>query len=239
MDITLPKLRNLLNGQNIRNESISNNLANLDNAGFKRDVVFFELVDEDGDRALEMQTRQYTDFSQGMLSKTENPLDLALAGRGFFTVETENGEMLTRDGQFKLDEDGVLRTSAGHPVIGEQGWIILTDEGLTPAEVSVTRAGEIFVDGDLRATLRIQDVEDLQALNKLGDNLMQVEDANALFEVEEVDVQQGFLEDANVNPINEMMGLIEVQRQFESTQKMIQTLDDIFRQAASSVGRVS
>ena len=238
MDITLPKLKTALEATVQRNNITANNLANLDNAGYKRDVAFFELIQaEDGQP--DMRLRTYTSFGQGTLTETGNALDLAISGAGFFTVETEQGEALTRDGHFQLDTDGVLRTSGGQAVLGEAGPIVLTTDGRTPGVVRITRSGEVFVDDELRDRLRISAVSDPQALRKGGDNLLLAADDVPLGTVEAPDVQQGFLEESNVSAVDEMMTLIEIQRQFESTQKMVRTLDEVFQQAATQVGRYS
>lgn len=238
MDITLPKLKTALEATVQRNNITANNLANLDNAGYKRDVAFFELIQaEDGQP--DMRLRTYTSFGQGTLTETGNALDLAISGAGFFTVETEQGEALTRDGHFQLDTDGVLRTSGGQAVLGEAGPIVLTTDGRTPGVVRITRSGEVFVDDELRDRLRISAVPDPQALRKGGDNLLLAADDVPLGTVEAPDVQQGFLEESNVSAVDEMMTLIEIQRQFESTQKMVRTLDEVFQQAATQVGRYS
>lgn len=236
MEINLPKLKDVLLAQVNKNEVISNNLANIDNVGFKREQTFFEMVSEKSGADLQLNVK--TDFNQGILQETNNALDLALSGRGFFVIETPNGDTFTRDGHFKLDEDGFLKTTSGDFVKGQNGSISLNSEsGITPKEVVVSKQGEIFVDGVLQDKFEIIDFANTSVLKKIGDNLFIAENETEQYLPENFEVRQGFLEKSNVNPVEEMMGLIEVQRQFESTQKIIKAMDDTFKSAVTQVGR--
>lgn len=234
MEINLPKLKNALIAQSTKTDVISNNLANIDNVGFKKEQAFFEMISDKMKSDTKLTVK--TDFRQGRLDETNNSLDLAISGRGFFTVETEDDVAYTRDGHFKLDEDGVLRTSSGHAVMGYNGQIILNTDGITPKEIVVSKEGEIFVDGDLRDKLNITDFENTENMKKIGGNLFLAGDNMIEMEVLQAEIKQGFLEKSNVNPVEEMMGLIEVQRQFESTQKMVRALDDTFKIAVNRIG---
>lgn len=236
MEINLPKLKDVLLAQVNKTDVLSNNLANIDNVGFKREQTFFELVSDKTGKDLKLSVK--TDFNQGILNETNNTLDLALAGKGFFVVDTQNGEAFTRDGHFKLDAEGFLVTSSGDYVKGQNGSIMLTaEDGLIPQQIEISREGDIFIDGILQDKLLVTDFTDTSILKKMGDNLFLSNVDAEKIEPENVEVKQGFLEKSNVNPVEEMMGLIEVQRQFESTQKIIRSLDDTFRSAVNQVGR--
>ena len=236
MEVNLPKLKDVLLAQVNKNEVISNNLANLDNVGFKKEQTFFELVDSKTGPDLKLNVK--TDFNQGILDQTNNPMDLALSGKGFFVISTENGEAYTRDGHFKLDEEGFIVTSSGDYLKGQNDRILLISEnGLMPREIEVAKNGDIFVNGDLQDRIYVTDFVDPNVLKKAGDNLFIAEGNIEKYEPENIEIKQGFLEKSNVNPVEEMMGLIEVQRQFESTQRMIRTLDDTFKSAVNNVGR--
>ena len=111
-------------------ETITNNLANISNKGFKREELFVrelkKTVSElDGSGFSEETSVPYVgariDFSQGPLEGTNRPLDVAISGSGLFSVETPDGEAYTRDGRFTLNQEGILVTSDGHPVLGEGG----------------------------------------------------------------------------------------------------------------------
>lgn len=235
MEVSLGKLKNTLMAQVNRSSVVSNNLANQNTIGYKKDISFLDVLNE---KSKSNQTLEVaTNYDQGVMRKTDNPLDVALSGNGFFTVETDYGEAYTRDGHFRLDEQGVLKNSAGMPVLGEGGWIVLNSDFSKPHDISITESGEIFVDGEMADRLRISEFESTAELEKIGSNMFRATDR--ALEIESVNpmVHQGVLENSNVNPIEEMMSLIEIQRQFESSQKMVRGLDDIYRNAVSQVGR--
>jgi len=234
MDINLPGLKNVLIAQATKNDIISNNLANIDNVGFKKQQAFFELLQDKETTDTKLVVK--TNFHQGRLDETNNILDMAISGRGFFAVETENEVAFTRDGHFKLDEQGILRTSDGHFVLGQNGAIFINSDGLKPSDIEVTKDGEIFVDGEMQDRFYITDFADHSGLKKIGGNLFVANNDMEEVEAMNAEVKQGFLEKSNVNPVEEMMGLIEVQRQFESTQKMIQSLDETFKAAVTRIG---
>jgi len=235
MDITLPLLKQAMTGQVERNNLVANNLANVNTTGFKKDIIFFDTLNEKLGSGL--RPSQTTDHSQGTLVETQNPLDLALDGKGFFTVETDDGLRYTRQGSFKMDAEGVLRNSAGYALLGQGGRIIITGKKQNPSEISVSKDGELFVDGELMDKLLISDFETEDVLKKTGTNLFRAPDDAVLLEPSSTMVHQGFLESSNVNPADEMVELIEVERQFESMQRIVRTLDDVFKAAATQVGQ--
>ncbi len=235
IQLNLTKLKQAMMGQMDRTNVTSNNLANINTSGFKRDEIFFHTLSEELD--LSEDITQSVDFSQGQLRETGNPLDIAISGRGFFSVETENGDVAyTREGSLHVDGDGTLRNQSGLPVLGEGGWINVLTEFGAPSEISITEKGEVYGDGALMDRIVVVDFEGKNALRKLGGNLFSKNEEALEFQVEDAQVKQGFLESSNVNPANEMIELIEIQREFESMQKMVRALDDVYRQAVSQVG---
>ena len=148
-----------MNAQQNRLDTIANNLANVDTAGFKRDETstktFSELLlrrtEADGvyktpfgsaDAApiigkigLGVETNEnYTVFEQGSFRGTNTNTDIALAGEGFFVVDTPNGERYTRNGNFILGKEGILLTKDGYPLLGENGEIRVPDDKFTVNE---------------------------------------------------------------------------------------------------------
>ena len=219
-------------------EVVSNNLANANTAGFKKDVVAFRnlidsnnfFVDENqGGNGVEAVV---TDFSQGVLRETGNPFDLSIEGKGFFVLSDGTEQNYSRDGHFQLNAEGVLVGPRGLPVQGENGDIVITDN-----DFSVNRNGEIFSNGKLIDKLQILDFPP-GALEKAGNNLYSLK-PNA---PEPLSVQsqiiQGHLEEANINIVEEMVNLIMLSRSFNDNQKMIQTQDDTLRRAVQDLGRV-
>ena len=235
MRVNLTHLKQAMIGQMDKNDVVANNLANINTMGFKKDFLFFDHLNK------ELKNResehQVTDFAQGTLKETANPLDLAFSGRGFFAVEMEDGTGYTREGHFKLDNNGVLRDSSNRAILGESGAITLIGKDIKPQNITVTQNGEIYVDDIFIDRLQIVDFENSADLEKLGNNLFIANDEAEPIEVNEAVIHQGFLEESNVNPADEMIQLIEVQRQFESMQRMVRSLDEVFRKAATQVGK--
>lgn len=231
----MTKLKQAMMAQVDRNNITANNLSNLGTTGFKKDQLFFHTLSDELDISEDMS--KATNFEQGQLLETGNPLDIALAGEGFFTVETENGTAFTRDGAFHIDTDGTLRNKSNLPVLGDGGWINVISEFGTPKEVVITERGEVYADGNLIDKLQITGFENEKKLTKIGSSIYTSKDINLEYAVEEPNVKQGFLEASNVNAAQEMVELIEIQRQFEGVQRMVRAMDDVYKQAVQQVGR--
>ncbi len=218
----------------VRMEMIANNLANINTNGFKKDALFIQMMNDQGvasgagEISSRVRVQRVTDFAEGALVQTNNPLDLALQGSGFFVVQTPQGLRYTRNGSFSITLDGTLATREGYPVIGAEGSIKFPDlQKLTHEAVAVTPTGEITVGKNVIGTLRIVEFEQPQRLKKAGGSLFSIdpEDDPGLKEVQEPTVRQGFLEESNVDGIAEMIEMIEITRHFESNQKAIASQD--------------
>jgi flagellar basal-body rod protein FlgG len=244
-----------MSAQQNRLDAISNNLANVDTAGYKRDVgvskSFPELLlrrrSDDGvyrtpggiaDVApiigkigLGVETNEiFTVFEQGSFKSTDGRLDVALGGEGFFAVLTPQGERYTRDGSFKLGLEGILETREGYPVLGEQGIIRLEDDRIRLTDEGVLLAGE---DQEPVDRLRVVRFDNERYLRKQGGNLWADTDisgpARVAGDEERPRVLQGFLETSNVNVVNEMVQMIEVNRAYEANQKTVQAGDSMMQ----------
>ncbi len=231
----------------LRLQVIANNLANINTTGFKRDSMFIQALKKtgliqqqnDGDLA-GLDVRQFTDFSEGSLAPTNNPFDVAIQGRGFFVVETPQGMQYTRNGNFMLSADGSLVTSQGYPVLGVGGRIQFPDiRKLAQGNVAITATGEIFADNSLIGKLRVVDFERASDLRKQGNTLFSTSAKELFTEADgkTTAIKQGFLEESNVDGIEEMIEMIELNRSFESDQKSIQYQDSTLEKAMD-VGRV-
>jgi flagellar basal-body rod protein FlgG len=257
--------------QERRLNQISNNLANINSTGYKGDVSVFEsyLKQKDGvnvpsqissdvnTQAYVVSPNSYIDFSQGPLIETTNDLDMALNGEGFFTVETPDGIRYTRNGNFKVGEDGILITQDGYPVlggseggVGEPIFIDLLSVSNGRGEFSVSPDGTISVIsqflGDVPLgiqkgdKLKIVDFPKPYALKKVGNGLYAPIDENIEeLRAENIEVKQGFIERSNVNTIKEMTSMIEVVRGYESYQKVIQSYSDSTSKLVDEVGRAT
>ncbi|MDQ7038388.1 MAG: flagellar hook-basal body protein, partial [Aquificota bacterium] len=209
---------------------ITNNLANLDTPSFKRDLLLASAwytdtgekrptrnpEDPSNNFVYPVVGSVFTDLSQGPLRRTENTLDLAIEGRGFFGVRTPEGVRYTRKGTFSLDREGFLVTEEGYRVLDRDGNEIALEGG----RVVVDQEGNIYVDGELVATIGVWDLEDPQ---KVGFDLFVGNPAPA----ENFRVRQGFIEMSNVNGVLEMVRIIETSRAHEVYSRLIQALDEV------------
>lgn len=240
-----------MNAQQTRLDAISNNLANADTTGFKRDIAvsksFPELLmrrmGDDGvyetpfgsaDVApiigkigLGVETNElYTDFEQGSFKQTSTHTDMALSGEGFFAVETPNGERYTRNGNFLVGKEGILVTKEGYPVLGENGYIQVADDRFT-----VNQDGMVYSEDDMQLIDRFKIVrfDNERYLQKMGSSLYKDTDVTGAAYIAEGKerpvVLQSYVETSNVNVVNEMVSMIEVNRAYEANQKTIQAQD--------------
>jgi flagellar basal-body rod protein FlgG len=237
-----------------RLQMISNNLANVNTVGFKKDLGRFKAfgasaADANSELPVSWQQSQapeywmefssYTDFSSGDKKKTGNTFDLALTGRGFFCIETPDGVRYTRRGDFTVNSDQVLVSHEGYPVMGRGGEIQLklAKRPDDIREFSVSEDGFVTVDGSQVDRLRIVDFTNASGLEKAGHNFYRAVNPKMLEEMDEdFKVSQGFLELSNVHVVRMMTEMIEVLRGYESYQKTMRSIDDMNAKLINDVG---
>ncbi|MBQ9235066.1 MAG: flagellar basal-body rod protein FlgF [Alphaproteobacteria bacterium] len=208
---------------------VSNNMANMNTAGYKQDDVVFASYLQQTPQAQGIGAEpiyftwdfgDYADFTEGSFKETGNPLDAAIRGKGFFCVETASGEMYTRKGQFTLNEDGALTTTEGN---------IILSEGNTPIflapderEVVISESGDVITENGVIGRLKIAQFADEGKLLKMAGVLFENPAGNAVrFSSDNVRIEQGMVESSNVNAIAEMTNLIKIQRSYDYVQQMI------------------
>jgi flagellar basal-body rod protein FlgF len=176
------------------------------------------------------------DHGQGPRLETNNPLDLSLTGQGFFTVSGPNGRvLLTRGGNFSLDGEGRLVTQDGYPVLGRSGEIFIDGN-----QVDIDTEGNITVDDKPQDQLRIVKVSDEGGLQKVGHSMFTVPAGVQVdWAPEDIQVQQGSLEQSNVNSVREMVEMIDVARSYDLNARVVTTFDDVMNQAANKVGSMN
>ncbi len=270
-----------MNVQQNRLDEIANNLANVDLNGYKKDtaiqkafpemlmrrmndngVYVFPVGSVDttpivGTLGTGVETNEvYTNFTQGAMKQTENPFDVALEGSGFMTVQTPQGERLTRNGAFVVNSDGYLVTKSGDFVLGENGPIKLKlNNFVIDADGNVWQ-NATFATDDKRLVsqdentwdnrqkvdrLKIVDVKRERYLQKQGNSYWKATDESGPATViadSRPKVDQGFLEGANVNAVQEMVEMIEVNRAYDANQKTIQTEDALIGKLWNEVVKV-
>ena len=217
-----------------RMDVITNNLANSSTTGYKKEGCTTKSFDEMFGIKIKDRTvgtlnqrvgrlslgakigETYRDWTQGSLINTESTYDFALADKGFFNISftSKSGvtsTMYSRDGSFQMNAEGYLVTKDGDYVLGESGDPIQLPTNI--AELKVERTGEIY--------------EDYNYLEKYGENLFRAVDGATQSQEVNPAVIQGYKEASNINVVSEMVEMISLAREYESNQKLIQTVDSM------------
>jgi flagellar basal-body rod protein FlgG len=188
----------------------------------------------------------FTDFQQGAMKETQSDFDIALDGKGFLTVSTPWGERYTRNGSFQLGKEGYLETKEGYPVMGENGPIRVQANNFQvdkegnvwinaayadDPNLMISKENNTWEQTALLDTLKIVDFDQERYLKKQGSSLYRDTDTSGPAQVLEgaarPRVVQGFTETSNVDPVVEMVQMIEVNRAYEANQKVIQSSDSM------------
>lgn len=250
-----------LDAQQTRISVISNNLANVNTAGFKQSRGVFQDLIYQNVRQVGGQSTQVTQlpsglmlgtgtrlvsteklFTQGNISQTGNPLDLAIQGRGFFQVQMPNGNTAyTRDGSFQLNSQGQMVTASGYPLqpaitipngatgitVGQDGTVSVMTQGST----SPTQVGSI----------QLADFINPAGLQPMGQNLYLMSGSSGAPQTSTPEtnglgsLNQGSIETSNVNVVEELVNMIEAQRAYEMNSKAINTVDQMLQTAANNL----
>lgn len=219
-------------------QSVANNIANFSTTGYRREgVIFAEEVQalplEGGSVAMTEARARYTDTLQGSLEETGGSLDLAIEGDGYFTVMTPQGERLTRAGAFTRGADGTVVNMDGHRLLDEGGGeIVIPPE---TRNISVAADGTLSLDGEPAAKVGLVKPTDPTKVSREAGTLFK---ASATEPLEGGRVVQGFLEQSNVNPIQEMARMVEVQRAYEYGQKLMDQEDERIRLVVKTLGQL-
>lgn len=225
-----------------KQETISNNLANVNTPGYKRESVFLKQLNSaqarnfkaESEWQIPMTDEIYTDFSRGSLEFTGDDLHVAIDGDGFFTIQTPKGEAYTRNGNFHLDVNGTLLNCDGLPVLSDSGEIQAEGGG----DIHIGVDGAITINGEEYGKLQIVDFEKPYQLNKISAGLYAPKPGTNQEDIEYAYVRQGYLEKANVDVIQEMVDMIASYRNFESDQKAIKILDETLGKTVNEIGRI-
>ena len=242
-------------------DTIANNLANVNTTGFKKQNITFASMlplDKEENKYKEtlpenikngsFNTFPYTDvtkidFSEGYLKHTGNKFDFAIAGKGFFMVKEANGEIkYTRNGNFTVNKDGFLVTQKGQQVLDLNQNPIRLD--LSNADfINIDEKGNIYINDALQGQIGVFDFDDYSILQKVGYTDFKINSnlnpPPQPKESVEYKIQSGYLEGSNVNIVRQMVSMIEVQRHYQATEKVITTINNqLDSKAINDVGRV-
>jgi flagellar basal-body rod protein FlgF len=224
---------------------VANNIANSDTAGFKMESLMTKSEPRmsshapAGSRPINFVVANGVarDFGQGALRRTDGPLDMAIDGRGFFKVQTPDGDRFTRDGRFRTDDQGHLATQGGQPVMDEGGSEITIDPA--KGQVTISAEGTLIQGTERIGKVGVYNFTDLSVLEKTGDNLLK-NTSNATPEAAtDASVRQGMLEGSNVQPILEISRMIEVSRAYEQSMKVMDTNTDLSRRSVERLGKAN
>ncbi|MDP8224525.1 MAG: flagellar basal-body rod protein FlgF [Candidatus Lernaella stagnicola] len=230
-----------------RLDVIANNLANADTNGYKADTLSFNAYLAQiqqkrftGDRrqmhSIQDQMQTHTQFATGALKVTGNQLDVAIAGDGFFTIDTPDGTMYTRAGNFQLDAEGQLVTTEGNIVVGDTGPLQLQD-GLA-VDLVFDEYGLLYQAGEEIGRLQIAHIENPETLEKAGGKLFRPTQLTRATPMETPDVRQGVVEGSNVNLVHEVVGIVQAGRSFEAYQRVIMLVDQLNQRATQQLGQM-
>ena len=234
-------------------EVVANNIANMQTDAFKRDRVAYSTFKEMylnriqegqkeepvGKLALGsiMGTDTFTDFTQGALVSTGDDHDLAIEGEGFVKVSLPDESMrYTRDVHWNLTQDGLLVDDRGFAIMDEKGGeIALTGKG----NVSISDNGDVYQDGKIAAKIGLIEFDDNGCLEKDSSSMYRLNGDPFLLEkdAENTSLRQGYVEKANFSPLNAVTEMIEILREYESSQKVVQIYDETINQAINKLGK--
>lgn len=222
-----------------RQEIIAINLANTNTTGFKRNITDFErILEKIGgiEETESLRTNIDIDFSGGNLEYTGNSLDIAIDGKGFFTVETGEGLRYTRNGQFQLSSSGEVVTTSGARLVGTNGPLQIPKGS---SEIKIDTKGSVKVDNRVIGDLLITNFEQQSLLIPRDKSLFEapitlIQDTNYT----DFKIAQGYLERANVNVVMEMVNMIENMRNYEASANVMKNFSDTIQGLISSLVNV-
>ena len=216
-------------------DTISDNLSNGKTPGFKKGGVFFASM---LDRSVGLRQARgidytqikegFSDFSQGELIRTGMPLQLAIEGQGFFKARDANGQIFfTRQGMLRRDPAGNLLTPHGMKLLGEDGRPL----SFPGDDVIIDEQGMAQLAGGQKVRVPVYSVPDLTTLERVGGGLFRAARPEDAVLMERPRLFQGYIEDSNVNTMQEMGRMMEALRVFEACQKMMKNYRELDRKA--------
>ncbi|MFZ4619140.1 MAG: flagellar basal-body rod protein FlgF [Bacteroidota bacterium] len=231
----------------MRLDVIANNVANADTTGYKKDSIFVQIMKDAGvaqstgaGELAGLDVKEFTDFAEGSLRPTNAPLDMAIQGEGFFVLDSPDGPRYTRNGNFRIDDNGDVISSGGEHLMGTGGRITIPGaEKMQQNDLTITKGGEIFMGQTMLGKIRLVTFSNMQNLLKTAGTMFKSEDSPKDVSVsdEKTTIRQGYLEESNVEALTEMVQLVELSRGFETDQRTMRYQDSTLEKAME-VGRV-
>lgn len=223
---------------------IANNLANINTAGFKRDTVHMEEFRMPVAQMTELRGRDkalsyvhdravLNNMNAGSMKQSGNELDVAINGKGWFSINTPSGERYTRNGEFKLNNEGTLVTNDGFPVLGSGGPISF---GPNETQITIARDGTISSSEGVKGQIRVVTFNEEQNLNKEGFNLFKTDEQPT--PVEQPNLMQGMVEGSNVKPVLELTTMIETTRAYVNQAQLLKKSEELKTDAMNKLAQV-
>ncbi|PSJ42215.1 flagellar hook-basal body protein [Allosphingosinicella deserti] len=224
----------ILSSSTRRLEMVSNNVANAVTPGYKRQLSFTHSLEQASaaDQVQEVLAR--ADIGQGKISPSANPLDLAIDGEGFFQIMAGGDLRYTRQGQFRVADDGTLITPAGHRLQQAGGGDLV----VRGSAIEITGDGTLLEDGRPTARIGLYAPAEAAQLQPASGSLFAFGLAGPR-EVSRPQIRQGALETSNVTLGDEMVSMMAALRQAESGARLVQVYDDLLGRAISTFGQGS
>lgn len=215
----------------------ANNIANVNTTGYKAEHLHFtEYLTQDNNRGVRnpaiyaQDIASYRDTRAGSIQVTNNPLDVAIKGDGFFMVSTPLGNRYTRAGSFQIGTGGTLVNPDGYPVLNPSGQPIVFPEDVTAVEIG--SAGNIKVNGTDFDSIGVVRFENEHLLERAGHTLFKT-DATPQPAIDSV-VAQGAVENANVQPVSELTRLIKISRSINESISFVSSMYELQRKASNT-----
>lgn len=221
-------------------DCIGNNLTNMTTAGYKRDTIITNRFNEQmilvkhrqelsGTFAQTYVDTSYSDLGQGTFEFTESPFDVAINGDVYFNIASYTGDtMLTRNGQWELDDEGYLCLSQSGRILGENGEIYLGNK-----DFSIDADGIIYQDGEVVDRLRLSYINPDGNIDKFGANMFTSVEATDVPEGTRYEIIQGAFERSNIDVNYEMTMMMNANRIYEASSTLAKLLDSMNQKATS------
>jgi len=227
-------------GRQIQLDNITHNIANANTTGFREVSSFFRsfnqaLVDGPENPLNNAANNQpvvagiFYHSRQGPIKTTNNPLDMAIEGDGFFKVQTPNGVRFTRNGNFGMDNQGQLITSNGYPVLNSNNQPMILNRA---EEIYTKQDGTLLQDGNVVGKLNLVTFADKEQMTPEEDTLLVHRNPNAVEQVGTGRILGGHLENSNINLAKQMVDMISMQRAYDANIRVVKTVDTNFNEMA-------
>lgn len=215
---------------------VANNIANLSTTGFRREGVMFSeyvsALEQGPSISMANGNTRVVDLTQAGISQTGGTYDFAIQGDGFFLIETPDGQQLTRAGSFTPSANGELVTPDGYRLLDQGGAPVFVPPDART--VALAQDGTLSADGAPVARIGLWQPADRNSLRHQSGTLFSAESVEP---VETGILLQGYLEDSNVEPVSEIVRMIEVQRAYELGQTFLDNEDQRTRGVIQTLGR--